>query len=59
MASGLPIVSLKESIITKSDNKEFASLIKLAPIDIKEKVSKLLDDSALRKSMSIAAKGCN
>ena len=56
MASGLPIVCLKENIITKSDNKEFASLIKLSPLDIKEKVSKLLDDSSLRKSMSIAAR---
>jgi len=56
MASGLPIVSVKESIITKSDKKEFASFIQLSSFDIKETVSKLLNDSALRKSKSSAAR---
>lgn len=56
MASGLPIVSLEESITTKYDKKEFASFIQLSSFDIKETVSKLLNDNTLRRSMSTVAR---
>ncbi len=56
MACGLPLVSAEENITTEYDKTAFASLIQLSPFAIKETVSKLLNDDALRGSMSSAAR---